>query len=81
MLRLYLYKKREASGLSMNKLAKSLDMDVHHYSQIENGEVSKVNFLLFCKIALALDISLYELYRYETAYQNEKEEKWFDEAF
>ena len=69
MLRLYLYKKREATGLSMN------------YSQIENGEVSKVNFLLFCKIALALDISLYELYRYETAYQKEREERWFDEAF
>lgn len=81
MLRLYLSKRRQELGLSINKLAKKAGLETHHYYRIERGQIKTVSFIVLCHIALALDLPLFELYKNEVAYQNEREERWFDEAF
>ena len=76
MLRMYLVKKREGAAISMRKVADAVGIDVHHYQRIETGEVLRVTFLILCKIAIFLDISLYELYRDESAYQAKRKNSW-----
>ena len=81
MLRMYLSKKREDAALSMRKVADAVGIDVHHYQRIETGSVARVSFLILCKIAITLDISLYELYKEESAYQAERKDDWIDWDF
>ena len=81
MLRMYLAKKREDSALSMRKVADAVGIDVHHYQRIETGSIVRVSFLILCKIALFLDMSLFELYREESAYQAKREDEWIDWDF
>lgn len=81
MLRMYLAKKREDSALSMRKVADAVGIDVHHYQRIETGSIARVSFLILCKIALFLDISLFELYREESAYQAKRKDEWIDWDF
>lgn len=81
MLRMYLVKKREGAAISMRKVADAVGIDVHHYQRIETGKVLRVTFLILCKIAIFLDISLYELYRDESAYQAKRKDKWIDWNF
>ena len=81
MLRMYLVKKREGSAISMRKVADAVGVDVHHYQRIETGDVARVSFLILCKIAIFLDISLSELYRDESADQAKRKDKWIDWDF
>ena len=78
---MYLAKKREDSALSMRKVADAVGIDVHHYQRIETGRIARVSFLILCKIAIFLDISLYDLYRDESAYQAKRKDKWIDWDF
>lgn len=68
-IRMYIVNKRQALGLSMRETSRLLHMDFHYYYRIENGLISRVNFLTLCRIARILDISLNDLCYQETVYQ------------
>lgn len=67
-MRMYLVDKRQELNMSIRQTVKNLDMDFHHYYRIEMGMIQKVNFLTLCKIARVLDISLDDLYAFESSY-------------
>ena len=78
---MYLAKKREDKGLSMRKVADAVGIDVHHYQRIETENVARVSFLILCKIAISLNMSLFDLYREESVYQAKREDEWIDWDF
>lgn len=73
MMRMYLVNQRQALGLSMLQTSSILDLDFHHYYRIEMGQIKRVSFLILCRIARVLEISLDDLYKLETTYQAEEQ--------
>ena len=72
VMRMYLVNKRLDMNMSMRKTSIAADMDFHHYSRIERGEIARLDFLVIGRIAYALDVSLDDLYEMEVIYQQER---------
>ncbi len=73
LMRMYLVNKRQDLDMSIRETSRILDMDVHHYRRIEQGLIAQPGFLIFCKIAHGLEISLEEFFKQELLYQQERE--------
>ena len=73
-IRMYLVRARQNKGYSMRRTAREAGLAFQHYSKIENGERGdRVSFMVMSRIADALDISLDDMKRQETAYQIEND--------
>lgn len=73
MKRQYLKALRKDLGITLEDIAYSIDVSYNYILNIENGhQGDRASFLLMGKIAKAYQITLEELYQYESEYQFQK---------